>query len=355
MFGALIRVALLGGALLGGALLGGALQGCGYRLGRIEVSYGDATPLALVQPSTDTRRWYVPVYSDTLGPHLFFVDTGYDYTTCDDDLIAGLGLETRGRVHIRGELGKVRATKARLPPLELGGHRIGEIVCHVRDLNSTSSIGDPDEVPIAGVIGMDVLSQFRAAFDPRAGILTLQDPATVPRLARGDLGVAPLRSPLVGRRVRMALEIDGQRLWPILDTGATNTYIDGARIGLEPSYKLDGVTLRGTGNNGSTIRSVSYFEIENVTVGGLRTAPITLMDRDRRWWQPGLLGLDLLARFHQDYDFHRGRVRLTPTHPQPLPQWQEWPELSPGGVAGRLMDAGPSPANPALGSPEVSL
>lgn len=330
----------LRGALIRGALPALLLCGCGYRLGRIDVTYGEATPLALVQPSTDTRRWYVPVHSDTLGPHLFFVDTGYDYTTCDDDLIRGLGLKTRGRVHIRGELGKVDATKARLPPLALGGHQIGEIVCHVRDLDSTSSIGDPDEVPIAGVIGMDVLSQFRTAFDPRAGVLTLQDPAAVPRLLRGDAGVAPLRSPLVGKRVRMALEVDGQRLWPILDTGATNTYIDGARIGLEPTYQLDGVTLRGTGNNGSTIRSVSYFEIDDIAVGGIQTAPVTLMDRDRRWWQPGLLGLDLLARFHQDYDFHRGRVRLTPTHPQPLPQWREWPERSPEQLGGRLMDAG---------------
>ena len=78
------------------------LPGCAYTLGRADVQYAaDLAVLPLVQPSTDTRRWYVPLHSDTAGDYLLFVDTGYTYTTCDDDFVAALGLTTRGRGSVR--------------------------------------------------------------------------------------------------------------------------------------------------------------------------------------------------------------------------------------------------------------
>ncbi len=318
-------------------ILGLLLPGCAYKLGLPPVDYGEARPLPLVQPSTDKRRWYVPVESDTLGPYLFFVDTGYTYSTCDDGLVDGLGLETRGRVNIRGELGKVHATKTRLRPLELGGHRVRDLVCQVRDLDSTSSIGDPDEVPIAGVLGMDVLRRFHVIFDPESGQVHLRDPSEVEGLPRDGEGVSRLKrtTPWVGLRARVALKVDGRTQWPILDTGATSTYVDGAQHGLEPSYHIDGVTVRGTGQGGTSIRTVSYYELDGVTVGGVPTGPVTLMDRDRPWWESGLLGLDLLSRFHQEYDFKRGRVRFSLARARALPQWVD-AQHAPGG---RLHDA----------------
>ena len=57
--------------------------------------------------------------------------------------------------------------------------------------------------------------------------------------------------------------------------------------------------------------------------------------RDRRWWDPGLLGLDLLSRFHQEYDFSRGYVRLRPAPPAVLPLFGSWwPDG--GTAAGRM-------------------
>ncbi|MBX2796873.1 MAG: retroviral-like aspartic protease family protein [Myxococcales bacterium] len=311
-----------------GLALAALLWGCAPRVGHPRVTYGDVATLPLVQPSTDRRRWYLPVHSNRAGPHVLFLDTGYDFSTCDDDLVQRLGLRTRGRAQIRGELGKVPASKARLPPIEVGGHRVEDLVCHVRDLGSTSSIRDPSEVPVAGVLGMDVLSRFHVVFDPKAGEVQLRDPRTTQPLPRSGSGVVRLRKGAfnwTGKRLRLRLQVEGRTLWPILDTGATNTYVDGERAGLDASYEVDGVTIRGTGSSGSSTRTVSYYDVHDVKLGDVRTTSVTLMDRDRPWWQPGLLGLDLLSRFRQEYDFPRRRGRLTAVRASPLPQWTARP------------------------------
>jgi predicted aspartyl protease len=321
-------------------LIAGVLGGCAPALGPARVEYGPSEPLPLVQPSTDGRRWYVPMMTEALGPVVWFVDTGYTYSTCDDDLAAALALDPRGTVRIRGELGRVHATKARLPPMELGGHRIESLVCQVRDLGSTSSLDDPDEVPIAGVLGMDVLRRFQVSFDPSDGVMELHEPGTVPRIRASEEGVSKLkRAGVRGLRARIALEVGGRRTWPILDTGATNTYLDGAQLGLEPTYALDNVIGRGPGASGSQVRRLLSYEIDGVRIAGQYAGDVTLIDRDRRWWEPGLLGLDLLSRFEQEYDFVRGRVRLTPTDPAPLPQFSRyWPPDQP--VPARILDEG---------------
>ena len=315
-----------------------SLAGCAPVLGSPDISYGEVHAVPLVQPSTDGRRWYVPMDTSALGPVVWFVDTGYTFSTCDDTLVSSLGLPARGRVRIRGELGRVFATKAVLPPMEIGGHTVENLVCQVRDLATTSSLDDPEEVPIAGVIGMDVLRRFRVSFDPADGTLVLRDPHSSDPLPREGDGISRLRrAGFGGLRARIGMRVGSSDLWPILDTGATNTYLDGASIGLVPSFTLENVLVRGTGQGGVELRRLHSYEIPHVAVGGVTAGPATLIDRDRRWWEPGLLGLDLLSRFHQDYDFAHGRARLVPTTARTLPQFSTfWPPEEP--LRSRMLD-----------------
>jgi len=88
------------------------------------------------------------------------------------------------------------------------------------------------------------------------------------------------------------------------------------------------------------------YDIDGVRIGGISAGAATLVDRDRRWWDPGLLGLDLLSRFHQEYDFARGRARLRPAPPVELPLFQSWwPDGTPAGrmrgVAGDAVSSVP--------------
>lgn len=314
------------------------LLGCAYRLGAPDVTWGEVEPLPLVRPSTDGRRWYVPLDSERLGPHLLFVDTGYSFTTCDDDLIDALGLPTRGRVRVRGELGHAVGTKARLPPMVLGGHLVEGVVCQVRDLNETSSIRDPREVPIAGVLGMDVLRRFRLVFDPEKGLVELYDPNTTGRLPPRGEGIIRVRRERFGTRARVPLVVSGETTWPVIDTGASETYLDAARLGLQPDWEQADVTVRGTGSSGSVQRTLTYYSAL-VDIAGHDLGTVTVTGRRRSPLTPGLVGLDVLANFRQEYDFIAKRALFTPVTAPPLPTWKQWRDApKPRLEGGRLLD-----------------
>src|SRR5690554_1990050 len=82
------------------------LPGCLHAGPRV-VRYGEPEPVPIVHTSVDRTRWYVTVDAGPHGERLFFFDTGYSTTTCDDDLVEELGLTTRGQAKVRGEAGTV--------------------------------------------------------------------------------------------------------------------------------------------------------------------------------------------------------------------------------------------------------
>ena len=300
------------------------LPGCAWRLKIPRATYGNLQPLPLVHPSNDRQRWYTPVQTEA-GAQIFFIDTGYSRSTCDDDLIAALGLETRGKRHIAGEAGSVVVTKARLPPIELGGHTIEGLVCLVRDLDSTSSITNPHEVPIAGVLGIDALRPFRVELDAAQAEIRLFDPNTVERLTRQQADTVHLkREQAWGTRVRLPLMLGELETWPIIDTGASNTYIDGSRLGMVPSWTETGVQVRGTGPGGTITLDRNYFDVPSLHLGAHEFGPVTITDRPQPSWEPGLLGLDILDDFTIELDFRGRAARLTPATTAARPSWREW-------------------------------
>lgn len=320
------------------------LLGCAYRLGNAEVSWGKMAPVPVVQPSTDARRWYVPLESDEHGSHVFFVDTGYSYTTCDDSFVEKLGLQTRGRVKVRGELGHAHVTKAKLPPFVLGGHVVEDLVCQVRDLNQTSSIRDPREVAVAGVLGSDVLRRFHLVLDPERGLMELYDPGTTADLPRTGEGIVRMRKEMMGTRPRVPLTVEGVVVWPIVDTGASETYLDAERLGFTADRTQDNVVIRGTGGNGSDRRTLSYYELD-LSLAGYSLGDVNITGRSRGRLTPGLVGLDVLRHFRQEYDFDEGRARFTPVEPNRLPSWYRWRAAPPPKLEGlRLLPSGEKPA-----------
>ena len=230
-----------------------------------------------------------------------------------------LGLTPFGRVLIRGEAGTVPARKARLPPMKIGGHTVDNVVCHVRDLAKTSSIKDPPEIGVAGVLGMDVFREFQLHIDPGGPSLTFAAPHATTE--NGD--VVRLKA-LGRRRVQVALEVEDTRMWALVDTGAGKTYLQGARAGLQPTATND-VTIRGTGKQGAAQARVDVYEVPAVALGKQVFSSLAVYDRYRPWWRRGprnILGLNLLKQVAQTYDFQGRRLHLAPTKPAPIPRWE---------------------------------
>ncbi len=121
-------------------------------------------------------------------------------------------------------------------------------------------------------------------------------------------------------RAMVPLHVGGRSAWTVLDTGATGTYVDGERLGLEPDRVERGVTVRGSGPGGSIRVDRRYFDVDDAALAGHPLGPLTLTDRDRAH---GLLGLDVLDRFAVELDFRARRARFTPVHAAPRPAWEE--------------------------------
>jgi predicted aspartyl protease len=300
------------------------LAGCAYTLGQPQVTYASRPePLPIVRTTVDPR-WYIPILVEGDGLWVFFVDTGYSYTTCDDGLIETLGLETRGRTVVRGELGKLTTSKAKLPQITLGGHVLDGLVCQVRDMDRTSSIRDTDEVPIAGVLGMDVLRPFVVRMDPEQGELHLLEPDRVPGVDADAPGAVRMRREKVfGIRTLVPIRVNDQVVWPVLDTGATGTHLNGERIGLEPTQVREDVVVRGTGGSGTTLRTIAYYEVMDLTLAGISPGMVVIAGRSGGVGA-GLLGLNVLSKYIATYDFRSGYAQFEPVKPRRLPTWSEW-------------------------------
>lgn len=267
--------------------------------------------LPLVAVPDDPRRLYVRIEDPALGSRVFFLDTAFSRTTCDDDLIATLGIEPAPTcARARGELGSVPLDKAALPAFSLGGHRVEGLTCAVRDLATTSSVLSLPGEPTAGVLGADLLSRFVVDIDPAVGTVTLADPA------RAGLVEGPFTVPVRFERRRSArllvpVVVDEQETWSLLDTGSTRTQLDAARLDLPLVAEREGVD-RGTGATNEEPRSFRVHEARSLVLAGRELGPLRVLDRPRARGVPGLLGQDVLDRFHLRIDATNGWAEFVP-------------------------------------------
>lgn len=292
---------------------------------RWQVDYGNPTALPIVHPSNDRERWYVVADLGEPGEHVFFFDTGYGTTTCDDDFVALLGLSPRGQVRVRGEAGTVEAGRVKLPPITLGGHTLNNVWCLVRDLNATSSIRDPGEVAIAGVLGADVLSPFVAEIDPTEPHVLLHNPKTRDPLPRQDSLRMRREAPFSSRRT-LPTGVGPHIVHPVIDTGAAGTYLDGEQLDLRVVDIRRDVLVRGSGLTGEVRMDLTTFEA-TLTLGATSLDGVRITSRTSAPLDDGLLGLNVLANHLQIYDFPRGRAQLIAVEKVDVPSWREHQSL----------------------------
>lgn len=286
------------------ACLGSA---CHLRLGRPSVKPApQPAELQLVTPASAPGRWFVHLDMGALGIHTWFVDTGYSRTTCDDDFVRAIGVAPRGRTRVRGEAGKLQARVATLPPFSIGEHRITRLVCVVRDLNTTSSVHDVPEGPIAGVIGADLLRRFFTVLDGGPGRFELHAPDHAP-LSSSDPDVIRLyRERRIGRRFEIESRIREQPIRFLIDTGSNRTLL------LKPGFPEDGQrTVKITATGGSKIRTVNAYDLPAFQLGTAEVPEgLRAFSRIRGPGRQSLLGLDVLASLRMELSPSQRRARL---------------------------------------------
>lgn len=261
-----------------------------------KVATTQVVELPLVENAEDRRRPYVQI-DNAWGTTMWFLDTGYGATTCDDDFVADLGVTTRRSLTwSRGVGGRVRLGKSRLDTFQLGSSTVEGFQCATRDLATTSSVpGD-----VAGVLGSDILRGYVTEFDWEDGVLRLHPPGTA--LPEDTF---PLRREAFSPRVKAPLQLGEELHWILIDTGASSTWLRRPPKTWEPDATED-VQISGTG--GAAVVEVRYFHDPVVGLAGLLVPVDSLRAQEKR---RGVLGMDVLGGYESvwlDYAEREGAV-----------------------------------------------
>lgn len=116
----------------------------------------------------------VPVIINGRGPYPFVLDTGATVTCVDDGLASSLALpEVRGVIGTAAGVGGEGGLRlVSVDSLSMGGVRAHELEACVIDLEHLSGMG----LELDGLIGLNVLMEFRVTLDFQRNIVTFEKP-----------------------------------------------------------------------------------------------------------------------------------------------------------------------------------
>lgn len=143
--------------------------------GRVEVpADSTAGEVAFELAGPGGAALVVPVLINGRGPYPFVLDTGATVTCVDDELAAALALpEVRGVIGTAAGIGGEGGLRlVSVDSLSMGGVRAHELEACVIDLEHLSGMG----LELDGLIGLNVLKEFRVTLDFERNIVTLEKP-----------------------------------------------------------------------------------------------------------------------------------------------------------------------------------
>ena len=257
-----------------------------------------------------TMRMTVPVNIEGQGPYRFVVDTGAERTIISSELARALDLRA-GRtatVHSMTEVSRIATVI--IPGLRIGSRTVNDI--HAPAL-ARSNLG------ASGMLGVDSLQRQRVVFDFGRQEMTISPSrGREERWPEGEIVVTGRRH--FGRLVLVDADVDGQRVWVIVDTGSQVSVANNAlrnalsrRGRLGPTRTVELLSITGGRLN------AEYSVARRIRIGGIDIVrmPIAfadvhpfrqlqLMDRPAL-----LLGMDALQLFERvSVDFANRRVRV---------------------------------------------
>jgi tetratricopeptide (TPR) repeat protein len=262
-------------------------------------------------------------------PHLFLVDTGSSVTVISRKVANDLGLTTKLRPgRLVGLSGSVPWQASVLGTIRLGPYTLRDIDVAVDVPGVPSHVG---LVPLAGILGNNVLAEFQVAIDY---------PAQTIALARGDMEIPESAEPMffngqhpLVRGTLLASRGETVVRQPVLlevDTGARGLMITGrsqsglAAVATEGEEPIVGIGAHHRMPTSGLLRRTRRVAVHETRIGGATiTQPIlaTWLDFSggdssvHHAGMPGLLGYEVFKNHRLVLDFIGRRIAIADPGP----------------------------------------
>ncbi len=288
--------------------------------------------LPLYRVGATGSKLYVETKLSDGKPRFLLLDTGAAVSVIHREVADELGLEVKALPRrIYGLAGSVPWHQAKLPEVRLGRLHVGPLAVAVGVQGTPTQAGG---VPVAGILGNDVLQHFQVVVDYSTATLTLAAPDTLDPPAGAtsmDFDGQHLRTGVTlqvgegssARPERVLLELDTGADGVLLFGESVGSFADSATEGLEPIYGIGAVDDLPSSN---FLRSTRRLPIAATEFAGV------VVEREirARWLDGlggsplsgggtgGLLGHDVFDGNRLFLDYHAARVgmELSDTEPR---------------------------------------
>ncbi len=247
-----------------------------------------------------------------VGPleRVFVLDTGASFSTLSRSMAGELGVDPilSAGVGTDGQGQRFPTAVGRLPTFALGDVDVGPqpVLVVDDDRLAVRDVADGFARATGALVGLDVITRFSATLDPGRGSLVLRPPG---RLAEVDSQPCLW----VRNRLLVPVEIEEQRLWFALDTGASASSLTeqglGLLVGGHERAQEGFHEVLSPGGSRVSVRVVRGLVLR-VSDVRFRGVDLPVLEREAQDLFPlhGVLGADLLLRCRTTLD--SGRVRM---------------------------------------------
>lgn len=298
------------------------------------------TQLDLYRNPASQNKIFVEARLPDGSPHLFLVDTGSGLTAISHALALQLELPITPRPgQLVGVGGKTRWMGAVLPSLRLGAFSFNDVPVAVGVAGIPTHVG---VVPLAGIIGSDVLAHFQVVIDYPANRMLLARPGTVEAPEHAVALFVQDKHPLIQTTLTARDESGATVEQPVLlevDTGAKGLLLMGGSETNLSSVASQGVeALTGVGSDprlpfSNNLRDTRRVPIARFSFGGRiieeeQQALWVDYNRPRRRHAPGMPGIAGYQVF-RDYRLFldypgRSMALIDPSEARPNIDVHEW-------------------------------
>lgn len=242
----------------------------------------------------------------------FVLDTGATFTTVTRELARDLKVAsvTPAGDSLDGRGQRFPSSFGVLPSFSLGSVELESQPVLVVD-DSALSMRDPfggPESAVSGLVGLDVLARFHVTFDPERR-------SVVFAISQGLDAEGSVQCIQFQGNCLVPVQIEGRRLWFILDTGASHSSLTEAGLLALPGGEGRAIpSLRRVRTPGGVVHSVSMVPDLSLSVSNVRFGvdlPVVPRDTVDLFPTHGVLGADLIMRCRTTFD--GGRILLVPS------------------------------------------